>query len=84
MRSLSTYLGATFIRMARIFSARIRRGLWVIRTLPHTCLHALQQPHVQYNIALLIATVLACLLGWPLFVSTLPHSRLAHIVYVYV
>lgn len=82
MRYLSTYLMAAVIQVACIISTQSRRKIRSIKTLLHICAHALQQPHKQYRIALLLATILAFLLGWPLFGSTLSHASLAFVKYM--
>lgn len=76
------YILATCIYVACILLTQIRRAKRGIKALPHTCTRALQQPHIQYRMALLLATILAFLLGWPLFLSTLPRTPFAFIGHV--
>ncbi len=82
MRYISLYLVAMFIRFACVLSTQFKRKLRNIKTLPHTCACALQQPHIQYHIALLLATILAFLLGWPLFLSLFAHTPFAFIGHI--
>lgn len=62
-------LVAVFLRVASPFMRRRQR----IKGLLHICTSAFQQPHVHYRMALTFATILAFLLGWPLFLSMFSH-----------
>lgn len=56
------------------FLSVIRRGIRALKALPGTLAGALRQPAIQYRLALLLAALLAILLGWTTVVSTLPHT----------
>jgi hypothetical protein len=79
MNDRSRSVVAVCRRVACLLSTRFRRSIRSIKTLPHTCAHTLQRPHVQYRTALVLATILAFLLGWPLFLSTVSHAPFAFI-----
>lgn len=65
MKYISSYIVTAFF----IFLKQVRRAIGGVQAY----VHALQQPRMQYHIALLLVTALAFLVGWPLFLSTLPH-----------
>ena len=73
MKYIASSIEATFSLLLKQIKQRIQGR----RALPHIDTRALQQPHVQYHAALLLVTVLAFLLGWPLYLSTLPHIQFA-------
>jgi hypothetical protein len=55
---------------ASALSFQMRQG---VRALLRTLIKALRQPDIQYHIALLLAALLAVLIGWIAFLSTFPH-----------
>ena len=59
---------------------------WIIqrvKAFAHTFIQTVQQPSAQYHMTFVLATILTFLLGWALFVSTLPHlSPLAFLGYI--
>jgi hypothetical protein len=64
---------------ALIYSAstlliQIRRGVQVLNTLLYATAKALGQSHMQYRIALLIAALLALLIGWSIFLMAIFHT----------
>jgi hypothetical protein len=79
MNDRSRSVVAVCRRVACLLSTRFRRTIRSMKTLPHTCACAFHHPHVQYRTALALATILAFLLGWPLFLSTVSHVPSAFI-----
>jgi hypothetical protein len=65
---------ARLIPSASAFSIQIRPGVKRLKALPRILAKALRQPSIQYRIALLLATLLAALIGWTTFLSTFPHA----------
>jgi hypothetical protein len=64
---------ATPIFFSSPLSLAIQRRFRSVKALPYVLARRVQQPGMQYRLALLLATLLSFLLGWRLFVSTLSH-----------
>jgi hypothetical protein len=80
---IKTNVQAVFTIFAHWKYPRVR---WIIqraKAFVHTFIQTVQQPSVQYHMTFMLATILTFLLGWTVFVSTLPHlSPLAFLGYV--
>lgn len=74
-------LVAVGVRLAATVFRHCRRRIQSLKIFPRPVAHALCQPQGQYRMALVLATILALLLGWPLFVFALAHASLACIGY---
>jgi hypothetical protein len=66
--------GAGLTLSASAFSIQTRRGVRRLKALLRRLAKVLRQPSIQYRITLLLAVLLAVLIGWTTFLSTLPHA----------
>jgi len=59
----------TLLPVGSILFMKLRQSVHRLKRWPHRGATALQQPHVQYRLMLLLAVLLVLLIGWRQFLS---------------